>query len=89
MYFYRLYNFNHIVFSTMNVANEFILAEANIMQCSKTPPVKAFRNDLFLKSKNVVELQILLERVSCVLKSARISLKASKSKTFVLTKQEG
>ena len=69
----------------MNVAIEFILAEANVMQCYKTPPVKAFMDDLFLKSKNVDELQILLDRTNCVLKWARMSLKASKSKTLVLT----
>ena len=42
-------------------------------------------DDLFLKSKNVDELQVLLDRTSCVLEWARMSLKASKSKTFVLT----
>ena len=67
----------------MNVAIKFILAEANIMQCYKTPPVKDFMDDLFLKLKNVGEVQILLDRTSCVLKWARMSLKASKSKTLV------
>ena len=52
----------------MNVAIKFILAEANIMQCYKTPPVKDFMDDLFLKLKNVGEVQILLDRTSCVLK---------------------
>lgn len=44
----------------MNVEIEFILPKANIMQCYKTPPVKAFMDDPLLKSKNVDELQILM-----------------------------
>ena len=51
----------------MNVAIKFILAEVNIMQCYKTPPLKAFMDDLFLKSKNVDELRILLDQTSFVL----------------------
>ena len=50
---YRLYSFNLLLLSAKYVAVEFILAEANILQCYKPPPVKAFIDDLFLKSKYV------------------------------------
>ena len=59
----------------MNVAIKFISAEA-IMQCYKITPVKGFMDDLFLKLKNVHEIQILLDRTSCILKWARMSLKS-------------
>ena len=42
-------------------------------------------DDLFLKSKNVDELQILLDGTSCVLKWAWMYLKTSESKPLVLT----
>ena len=57
--------------SAMNVAVKFILAEANdlLLLCYRTPPViKAFMDDLFLKLKNVDELQILLDWTSCLMK---------------------
>lgn len=46
--------------SATNVAIEFILADANSLQCFKTLLVKAFMDDLFLEAKNVDELQILV-----------------------------
>ena len=46
--------------SALNVAIEFILADANSLQCFKTLLVKAFMDDLFLEAKNVDELQILV-----------------------------
>ena len=61
--------------SALNVAIEFILADANSLQCFKTLLVWSLS-----KSKKCW----WATNSSCVLKWARMSLKASKSKTLVL-----
>ena len=53
-----------LFFSALNVAIEYILADANIFRCFKTLSVKAFMDYLSLKAKNVDELPILLYRTS-------------------------
>ena len=70
----------------MNVILEFILAGNNSSLSSQftSPVVKAFMDDLFLLSPSLSKTQDLLNCASLALSWARISVKASKSKSLVI-----
>ena len=78
------YTLSIILFlSGMNVALEYITAGINIFNILPSSQVKAFMDDLFLMSPSVNSTQDLLNRASVVLSWARMSLKASKSKSLI------
>ena len=48
------------------------------------PCTKAFMDDLFLQSSSVSNTEFLLQRCTCVLSWARLSFRASKSRSIVI-----
>ena len=68
----------------MNIILEYITAgiEPETMTSLKSPPVKAFMDDLFLMSPSKLHTQKLLDRAVTALLWARMALKASKSKSL-------
>ena len=70
----------------MNVILEFIMAGISSSLSSQftSPVVKAFMDDLFLMSPSLSKTQDLLNRASLALSWARMSVKASKSKSLVI-----
>ena len=83
-YFHRLYGFYNSFF-ICNVVIEYIcnchvFREANL----NSPCTKAFMNDLILKTSSVVSTELLLQRCTFVLSWARMSFRASKSRSIVI-----
>ena len=72
--------------SGINIVLEFITAGLDIPLPLSSPPVKAFMDDLFLMSPTIKGTQDLLNRTSIALSWARMSLKASKSRSLVIAK---
>ena len=53
-----------------------------------SPPVKAFMDDMFLMSPSVPPTQVLLDSCAVVLIWARMSFRASKSRSMVIHKSQ-
>ena len=69
--------------AAMNIIIEFVclgLVRAN----NTSPPIKAFMDDLFLKTNSLQSTQNLLNQANFALSWARMKLKPSKSKSLVL-----
>ena len=71
--------------SAINVVIEYIcnchvFREANL----NSPCIKAFMDDLFLQTSSVVSTELLLQRCTFVLSWARMSFRASKSRSIVI-----
>ena len=79
-------NYSIILFlSAINVVIEYIcncyvFADVKL----NSPCTKAFMDDLFLQSSSVNNTEFLLHRCTCVLSWARLSFRASKSRSIVI-----
>ena len=71
--------------AAMNIIIEYVCLGLVMPKSTPSPPIKAFMDDLFLKTNNLQSTQNLLNRTNTALSWARMKLKPSKSKSLIIT----
>ena len=71
--------------SGMNIVLEYIVATKIMTDALLSPSVRAFMDDLYVMTSSFENTQILLNRAAKALSWARMSLKAAKSRSLVVT----
>ena len=72
--------------SSINIIIEYITVKTydKIFDSMSSTPIKAFMDDMFLMSPSIVSTQTLLDRCTVALQWARMSFRASKSRSLVI-----